>query len=121
VQKEKEAVSKSIAVLDRPAPPLTEIPILTGQHLDLLWGAFFATGRPEYIARIIECLPWTLKNPQENALEFAIGRAAEWSLQANARKHPRILAICKSELEKQTGDTRQLLSKLILEAARTPE
>lgn len=119
-QKETEAVSKTLAVFDEPSRPIVEFAVETGQHLDLFWGAFFATGKPEYIVRIIGCLPWTLKNPQENTMEYAIGRVAEWSLQANARAHPRVLAICKSELEKQSGDTRQLLEKVIREVEKQP-
>lgn len=122
VQKEKEPVAKSISVLtDSPASPLTAFPVDSGETLDLLWGAFFATGRQEYITKLIECLPRSLKDPQENALDMAIGKAAEWSLRENARHHPRVLAICKSELDRQTGDTRRLLSQVILEAEKKVE
>jgi len=121
-RREKGKVAESIAPIATgtvKAPiPLSQIEVKSGQHLDLLWGAFYATGRQEYIAKIIKCLPWSLKSKPEDTQEKAIGLTAEWSLRQNARNHPRVLAICKSELARSEGETREILSKLILDAEK---
>jgi tetratricopeptide (TPR) repeat protein len=121
--KESGKVAESIASIakGKPAPPLTTFPVDSGETLDLLWGAFYATGRTEYVARIIDSLPESLKSKPEDAKQKAVGMTAEWSLRQNARKHPRILAFCKSELERRDEDTRKILSKLILEAEKGDE
>jgi tetratricopeptide (TPR) repeat protein len=106
-------------MLKSPSRPVLELPIDSGSSLDFLWGAFYATGRPEYVAKIIDCLPWSLQDPKANKLKVAIGRAAEWSLRENAKRDPHVLEICKTELARRDGDTRTLLSKVILEAPKT--
>jgi tetratricopeptide (TPR) repeat protein len=107
-----------------PSQPLLELPVDSGNSLDLLWGAFFATGRQDFVAKIIDCLPWSLKDPKADKLKVAIGRAAEWSLRTNAGRDPHVLEICKTELARRDGDTRTVLSKVIREvpitAAKNP-
>src|SRR6185312_11195756 len=108
-----KAVTKFLAT---PSRPLQEIPVDSGSSLDLLWGAFFASGRQEYVAKIIDCLPWALLDRNTEKLKVSIGLVAAWSLRTTARRDPRVLEICKTELARREGDTRQLLSKVILEA-----
>jgi tetratricopeptide (TPR) repeat protein len=113
-----ESVTK---LLKSPSRPLLELPIDSGSSLDLLWGAFYATGVRDYVAKIIDCLPWSLQSGKAEKLKVAIGRAAEWSLRTNAGRDPRVLEICKSELARRDGETRTALSKVILEAPKTAE
>ena len=119
--KEKSSVAaESLAkLLKSPSRPLLELPIDSGSSLDLLWGAFYATGRQEYLAKIIDCLPWSLQAGKAEKLKVAIGKAAEWSLRTNAGRDPHVLEICKTELARRDGDTRTVLSKVILEAPKT--
>jgi tetratricopeptide (TPR) repeat protein len=120
VPREKGPAAESLAkLIDGTAPPLEQYEVKSGQVLDLLWGAFYATGRQEYIARIIDCLPWSLKTGKDDVQQMAIGKVAEWSLRENARVHPRVLALCKSELERRGEEIKPILSKLILDAEKT--
>ena len=71
------------------------------EHLDMLWAAFFATGRYAYIRRLVDALRfrvdlgasrrarrWLFRRRDDAAiLREAIYRAAEWSLTVNARDH----------------------------------
>jgi tetratricopeptide (TPR) repeat protein len=117
--KENGAAADSVTkLLKVPSRPLLELPIDSGSSLDLLWGAFFATGRPEYVAKIIGCLPWSLQDPKVDKLKVAIGRAAEWSLRTNAGRDPRVLEICKTELARSDGDTRTVLVRVIREVPK---
>jgi len=120
-RKEKgSAAAESVAkLLKSPSRPLLELPIDSGSSLDLLWGAFYATGRQEYLAKIIDCLPWSLQTGKAEKLKVAIGKAAEWSLRTNAGRDPHVLEFCKTELARRDSDTRTVLSKVIVDAPKT--
>ncbi|HEX4962025.1 MAG TPA: hypothetical protein VF173_14400 [Thermoanaerobaculia bacterium] len=118
--KEKGSAAESVTqLLASPAQPLLELPVDSGKALDLLWGAFFATGRQDFVAKIIDCLPWSLQAGKADKLKVAIGRAAEWSLRETAGRDPHVLEICKAELARRDGDTRTVLAKVVLEASKT--
>jgi tetratricopeptide (TPR) repeat protein len=122
VPREKGPAAEILSqIIQETSPPLDQYEVKSGGVLDLLWGAFYATGRQEYIARIIDCLPWSLKTGKEDVQQIAIGKAAEWSLRENARVHPRVLALCKSELDRHGEEVKPILSKLILAAAKKAE
>jgi tetratricopeptide (TPR) repeat protein len=122
VPREKGPAAETLSqIIQETSPPLDQYEVKSGAVLDLLWGAFYATGRQEYIARIIDCLPWSLKTGKEDVQQIAIGKAAEWSLRENARVHPRVLALCKSELDRHGEETRPVLSELILAAEKKAE
>src|SRR4051794_11492107 len=57
---------------------LTEIEIVSGAELDMLWGAFMATGDEKYVIRIISVLAWADEN--KDAVKAVIGKVARWSL-----------------------------------------
>jgi hypothetical protein len=122
VPREKGPAAETLSqIIQETSPPLDQYEVKSGGVLDLLWGAFYATGRQEYIARIIDCLPWSLKTGKEDVQQIAIGKVAEWSLRENARAHPRVLALCKSELDRHGEEARSVLSKLILAAEKKAE
>jgi len=122
VPREKGPAAETLSqIIQETSPPLDQYEVKSGGVLDLLWGAFYATGRQEYIARIIDCLPWSLKTGKEDAQQIAIGKVAEWSLRENARAHPRVLALCKSELDRHGEEAKPILSKLILAAEKKAE
>jgi hypothetical protein len=118
-EKDSAAAASVAKLLKSPSRPLLEVPVDSGSSLDLLWGAFYATGRQEFVAKIIDCLPWSLQAGKAEKLKVNIGRAAEWSLRTNAGRDPRVLEICKTELARREGETRTVLSKVILEAPKT--
>jgi hypothetical protein len=86
------------------------IPIVSPQVLDMLWATFFATGNEEAIQRIIYALPLA---DEKQASKLLIGNAAKWSLESNAKQHKKVLMICKKELKKQKGSTRNLLEEIL--------
>jgi hypothetical protein len=74
-------------------------------HVDMLWAAFFASGRTEYIDKIAGLLAGWLLQPElqallnvaaqdesvrEKALAGVLADAALWSLTVNARDHDRV-------------------------------
>ena len=94
-------------LLNRRAANLFEIPKVTlPLHLDVLWSEFFIRGTAEPLKKIVGSLdllrgnmtpeqfkkiPNPTKQDRDNLLKTLIGRAALWSLSANARQHKLVL------------------------------
>jgi len=82
--------------------------------LDALWGAFMATGKEVYVARIISTLPWSKE--KKNLSRLVLGSAARWSLLSNAIQHPRVLEICEKEAASRPPDISSILLEIVREA-----
>lgn len=85
--------------------------IHSAEDVDLLWGAFFASGNEQWVRQIIGVLPeW---RHRDNPTRFRIGAAAKWSLANNAKIHDRVMSICRKEMESVGEETRPLLKDII--------
>ncbi len=93
--------------------PLTPLnaPMVSPAVLDILWGAFFATGDEQYIERIISVLPWL--ETKGNVDRLLIGGAAQWSLTSNAVQHQKVLNICQKQLRKQPKEVKAILQEIV--------
>lgn len=112
---EKLPLGNDNADLKTSPPKIEELPVESPDVLDMLWGAFMATGDEKYVLPIISVLPYsTIK---ENIPQFLVGGSAKWSLTSNAVQHKRVFDICSSQLEKQPEDVKEILSEVIAEAA----
>jgi len=69
---------------------------------DLYWGAFFASGNPLYVKKLLALVP--LADNLDDARLWATGATAKWSLASNAQQHPAVRSIL--EAEKATADKR---------------
>lgn len=72
---------------------------------DLYWGAFFATGKPVFIERLVGEMKYA--DERDNFELWGAGATAKWSLASNARQHPLVRTILesgKSTADKQTQD-----------------
>jgi len=72
--------------------PVEAIPFDGPVVLDMLWSAFFATGDPVYVERIVGALELLIDDDQRRV---AIGQSAMWSLAANRDVHPIVKATCE--------------------------
>jgi len=78
--------------------PLEKESINHPSDLDMLWSLFFANGKYENVEKIISSLYYkkdiseeeAKKLPQEELIKYAIGRAADWSLETIGRYHPMV-------------------------------
>jgi hypothetical protein len=100
--------------------PLAERPITTPADLDMLWGAFFATGEAVYVRRILGVLPWS-NDPDKNVARMMVGSAARWSLKSHAPRHPKVMDICEEALAEAEGPLKTLLAEVIEDGARGPQ
>ncbi len=105
--KDNEFISQ---LLNEPFKNFETFPITRLVDLDVLWSAYFASGKNIFIERIIS----VLKYPQRRKLERKrIPDAAKWSLYENAKEHNSILIICKKEYQNLNGQAQNELGKII--------
>ncbi len=96
--------------LSLPPVDLYGIDVNSPLVLDMLWASFFATGDDLPVQRVISVLH-LVKDGQGD--EIVVGGGAQWSLQSNAKQHPRVLEICKAEWGRAQGVTKVLLEEII--------
>jgi hypothetical protein len=79
---------------------------------DLYWGAFFASGNPMYVKKLLELVPFADERNDFNL--WATGASAKWSLASNARQHTLVVAILEGE--KKTADKRMkdIIAELLM-------
>lgn len=105
------------AMLAEKPPDLLKVEVQGPAVLDMLWGAFAATGQADYVRRIIEVLPWA-EAGKEDFGRMLVGGAARWSLVSNAVQHDRVLEICRQELARQPEAAAKLLKAVVQDAEK---
>lgn len=78
---------------------------------DMYWGAFFATGSPAYIRRLIDELKYC--DERQDLALFQAGATAKWSLVSNGETHPLVrktLADAKTGASKRT---REIIDRML--------
>ncbi len=100
--------------------PLAKIPVTDPGILDALWGGFFASGKVTYVRRIISTLGYSMEKGKKAVTAVQI--AAEWSLAANAARHPLVLETCKkaAQVKSMPEDRREVLLAVISKAEKEP-
>jgi hypothetical protein len=77
-----------------------QTPVLSPSSMNLQWGAFLASGDDRYIINIFDSL---------GANEPGLDVAASAALARHAVEHPRVLEICRAELDRQPGEVQSVL------------
>ena len=102
-------IQEVISDLQKETPPhVDDLPIDHPHILDLLWAAFFATGEPKYILRIISAL-----SQNNDIIDQSIYEAAKWSLKANIKEHQKVKLICDEHLNQQPEDIAVVLQEIL--------
>ncbi|MDD5255428.1 MAG: hypothetical protein PHR11_05185 [Candidatus Omnitrophica bacterium] len=100
---------------------ILETPIDNTGALEVCWGSFFAGGDERYIVKIIGTLSG-LSQPYNGELGIqdprAIAESARVNLMYDAVRHPRILEICKREMELQPQEVREALAEIVAKAGQ---
>ena len=106
-------------LLAQPYVDVLETAIDNTGALEVCWGLFFAGGDERYIVKIISTLSG-LSQPYNEVLGVqdprVIAESARRNLIYDAARHPRILEICKSEMERQPQEVREALAEIIEKA-----
>ena len=98
---------------DLPSQPIAETPVHSESSMNLQWGAFLASGDERHILCILDAIG--LDEP-------ALTARARLALAQNAAAHPRVLEICRAQLERQPDEVRGVLRAAVnaAEAAQGP-
>jgi len=70
---------------------LLKMNIVQPSMIDALWASFMATGKKEYVEKIITLLGL----PKKGVNNLLLISSAKWSLLSNAKQHDKVLKICK--------------------------
>lgn len=79
---------------------------------DMYWGAFFATGNPEFLKRLIEQLSGFDERDDINL--FWTGGTARWSLASNAQSHPLVRATLEAARIDASPRVRQIIEEILV-------
>lgn len=90
-----------------PSLAIEDTPVLSRSSMNLQWGAFLATGHERHIVAIIEAIG--IDRPGLNS-------AARLALAQDAAAHPRVLEICRTQLDRQPEDVRGVLRAALNDA-----
>jgi len=95
-----------------PAQLIADTAVLSPSSMNLQWGAFLASGDERHVTRIFDAI---------GRNEPALGAGAQMALARNAAAHPRVLAICLAQLERQPSEMQSALRAALRDAgAVTP-
>jgi hypothetical protein len=97
---------------------LLAVKVESGAAINLLWGAFFATGNAEFIRRIASVLPQEASSRRELRL---LAFAAELTLTTNARNHPTVMKACDDMASSSDTDIGRLMKRVVTNARKTDE
>ncbi len=83
-----------------PSPQILDTPVLSTSSMNLQWGAFLADGDERHLLAIFDAIG--LDRPGVDA-------AARAALAQHAVDHPRVLEICRAQLDRQPEEVRGVL------------
>ena len=91
-----------------PAPAIENTPVLSASSMNLRWGAFLATGDERHIISILDAI-----GDDRPGLDAA----ARVALAQDAAAHPRVMEICRAQLDRQPEEVRSVLRAALLDAS----
>jgi hypothetical protein len=98
---------------------MADMPLDSGPAaVDILWGHYFATGRPDVLKRIVEALAWS--TDKKDVTRLTIGGMAKFTLASNAARDKTVLDFCRDQLPKASKEVAAPL-KEVIEAAESFE
>lgn len=88
----------------QPAVSVADTPVRSPSSMNLQWGAFLATGNEKNVTSILTAL---------GRGERDLTDAARYALAEHAAAHPRVLAICRDQLDRQPASVRTVLQAAV--------
>jgi hypothetical protein len=91
--------------------PVGNTPVLSASSMNLQWGAFLASGNERHIVNVLTAL---------GSGQPGLASSARFALAQNAVAHPRVLDICRAQLDKQPESIRTELKAALNAASSQP-
>jgi hypothetical protein len=111
VDKKSSVREDVLRLADTPAQLVADTPVLSQSSMNLQWGAFLASGDERHIVQVLDAI---------GTGERALDHAARLALARNAANHPRVLEICRSQLERQPEEVQSVLRAALRDAESKP-
>lgn len=106
---ENSAVRNDVLQLaNTPAQLISDTPVRSASSMNLQWGAFLATGDERHIVRVLDAI---------GTGERGVDTVARVALAQNAAAHPRVLEICRAQLDRQPEEVRSVLRAALQDAS----
>jgi hypothetical protein len=93
--------------------PLSHLSTKRPSDLDMMWGAFFASGNTVYVKKIIDILDDNISLTGNKNSDMVTRHSAEWSLASNMMQHERVNRFVREEANSRTGVIKSKLEKII--------
>lgn len=103
-----------------PPPDLLGMPLDAPGDLDMMWGAFMASGDVAFPRRILAVLDAPPRAAGETPQRAILVKVARWSLASNARQHPVVLQLIRDEAGRRTGLSKGVADEIVAEHAGPP-
>jgi hypothetical protein len=100
-----------LRMADTPAQLVADVPVRSPSSMNLQWGAFLASGDERHIVRVLDAI---------GTGERTLDHAARIALAQNAASHPRVLEICRAQLDRQPEEVRSVLRAALRDAETKP-
>ena len=88
-----------------------QLPGRSPQMSDFYWGAFFASGKPAYVKKLVELAGFA--SEQNDQALWTIGSQAKFSLARNSRQHAAVRSILEGEMRTADKPTRDLIDEIL--------
>jgi hypothetical protein len=88
-----------------------QLPGRTAQMNEFYWGAFFASGNPIYVKKLLELAPLAAERNDFNL--WTIGSTAKWSLTRNSRQDPLVRSILEGEKRTADKPTQDIIDEVL--------
>jgi hypothetical protein len=104
------------------APNLANLLPKSGEDLDLMWGAFSASGDVVYVKRIIDVLDDQQPLTANATIDKVTRYAADWSIGSNVSQHELIRRLVMQEIKTRPEPIKSKLEKIIsdIESKKKP-
>lgn len=93
--------------------PLNNLTLKQAGDLDMMWGAFLASGDTTYVKKIIDILDENVPLTGEKTLDMATRGSAEWSLGSNMMQHELVNRLIRKEISVRTGTVKKKLEEIV--------
>ncbi len=103
--------------IDKKAEDLDKMAIESPDILDILWGAYSATGDEKYVKRLMTPLCWGEKDTKD-LNRLMISSAASWSLTSNLEQHPKVKEICQKVRSDNENGLKPYMEKVFADAQK---
>jgi hypothetical protein len=95
----------------KPSVAIEDTSVRSPSSMNLKWGAFLATGSDRHIVSILEAI---------GTNQPGLDSAARSSLAYNAAAHPRVMEICRVQLDRQPAEVQSVLRAALNAAGAQP-